>query len=139
MASKIFQGFVSDLLAGRISLATDTFKVMLVHGYAPEDTHARRADAARFEVSATGYDKGGSATSCTTQAGAGSTNILFSDVQWTVAGRLAATGAVIYKSRGGPASEDELVSYLDFGSEHVASNSTFSVHFADGIALRHAS
>ena len=67
MASLIFRNFPADLLSGRISPAVDTFHVLLVRGYAPDAAHTRRSDVERLEVQATGYDKGGKPTPCSTR------------------------------------------------------------------------
>jgi hypothetical protein len=52
--------------------------------------------------------------------------LTFAAVSWA-ASTITARGMVIYKSRGGASSADELVGYLDFGSDIISSGGTFSV------------
>lgn len=124
----IYDSFRADLLKG-ILHGGDPFYCMLVDGYSPDPKHSRRSDVNAHEITASGYDSGGKAVSLT-PVGA---RIAIEDVRWT--GSLAARGAVIYKSHGGPPSYDELVGYLDFGKLVSSTDSTFTVHFQDGIPL----
>jgi len=43
---------------------------------------------------------------------------------------------VVYKSRGGASSADELVCYLDFGSDVVSTNGTFSVSVTSPLRIQ---
>ena len=50
----------------------------------------------------------------------------FAATNWPTS-TITAAGAVIYKSRGGASSADELIFYNDFGGNVSSSNATFSV------------
>ncbi|MGO8991804.1 MAG: hypothetical protein ACLQVI_00640 [Polyangiaceae bacterium] len=132
----IYDNFPADLLSGKISPSSDDFKLCLLRDYTPDAAHTRRSDVAPEEVKATGYDRGGKPVSCAVKAVGDRLQIVFDDVVWTIAGQLEATGGAVYKARGGPASEDELVCYLDFGRVAACTDGTFTAHFTSGIAVR---
>lgn len=129
MASMIYNSCLRDLCVGNIDFDTDTFKMMLVtSSYTPSKAHDKRDDITN-EVTGTGYTAGGN--SCTpTVAAVDNTNndveITFAVTDWTTA-TITARGGVIYKSRGGAASADELVGYVDFGADITSTAGTFSV------------
>lgn len=139
MASLIFHSCIRDALTGGIDFDTDTFKCMLVtSSYTPDkDTHDRRNDVTN-EVSGTGYSSGGATVTCTVAAvdtGNDDVEVSFSNPSWTTA-TITARGAVIYKSRGGASSADELVAYVDFGSDIVSTAGTFAVTFTSPLKFQ---
>jgi hypothetical protein len=122
---------------GSIDLDTDTIKVMLVtSAYTPNaDTHDKRDDVTN-EVSGTGYSAGG-ATLANKSVTADNTDdegvFDADDVTWSTS-TITARGAVLYKSRGGASSADELICYFDFGSDQVSSSGNFTIAWnAEGI------
>lgn len=128
MASLIYNSCLDDLCKGNIDFDSDTFKMLLVTStYSAAKTHAKRSDVTN-EVSGTGYTAGGNACSVTVTKD--NTNnredISFTVTNWTTA-TITARAGVIYKSRGGLASADELVGYVDFGSDVTSTAGTFSV------------
>lgn len=129
MASIVYNSALDDLAKGAIDFDTDTFKIMLVtSSYTPnKDTHTKRSDVTN-EVSGTGYTSGGDTTAVTVTKDTANDrlDIDFGNVSWSSA-TLTARGGVIYKSRGGLASADELVAYLDFTSDVTSTNGTFTV------------
>jgi hypothetical protein len=129
MASLIYNSFVDDMARGAIDLDTDTFKVLLVtSAYAPnKDTDLKRS-AVTNEVSGTGYTAGGVTTACTVTKSTANDRVTlsFAAVNWA-SSTITARAAVIYKSRGGAASSDELVCYVDFGADVSSSSATFSL------------
>jgi len=129
MASLIYNSFVDDMARGAIDLDTDTFKVMLVTSSynADKDTHLKRS-AVTNEVSGTGYTAGGVTTACTVTKSTANDRVTlsFAAVNWA-SSTITARAAVIYKSRGGASSADELVCYLDFVSDVSSTASTFSL------------
>lgn len=139
MANAIYNSFKFDCSTGTIDLNTDTFKIMLVTAtYSPNiDTHTKRSDITN-EVSGTGYTAGGatlSGVTVTNDTANDRTSFDATDPTWP-SSTITARGAVIYKSRGGAASADELVCYLDFGSDITSTAATFTVTFgANGILL----
>lgn len=137
MADVVYNSFKKYVIDGTIDLNTDTFKVMLVtSSYTPnKDTHDFRDDITN-EVSGTGYTAGGAALANPTVT-QDDTNDLAKwdadDVSWATA-TITARAAVIYKSRGGAASADELICYKDFGSDKTSTADTFTIQWhADGI------
>lgn len=137
MADIIYNSFLRDVWNGTIDLDTDTFKIMLVtSSYAADrDAHTKRSDITN-EVSGTGYTAGGMAISgLSVVANNTSDRGVWdgTDPQWT-SSTITARGAVIYKSRGGASSADELVKYIDFGTDKSSSGGNFTIQFhTDGI------
>lgn len=129
MASLIYNSAIRDALTGALDYDTDTFKVMLTNGYTPnKDTHTKRSDVTG-EVTGTGYTAGGAATT-TTVAAVDAANddveITTGAANWPTS-TITADGAVIYKSRGGAASADELVCFVDFGGDIISTAGTFAL------------
>lgn len=133
MASAIFNSFKRDIMNGAIDLDTDTVNVMLVtSSYTPDiDAHTKRSDITN-EVSGTGYSAGGSALAGKTVAvdntddeGVFDAN----DLSWATS-TITARGAVLYKARGGASSADELICYIDFGSNITSTAGTFLITWA---------
>ena len=129
MASLVYNSAIRDAAVGNIDFDTDTFKMMLVTStYTASKSHAKRSDITN-EVTGTGYTAGGNAAACTVAATDNVNNdveITFSITSWTSA-TITARAGVIYKSRGGASSADELVGYVDFTSDTTSTNGTFAV------------
>ena len=132
MASLVFNSYYEDKDKGNIIPHTDTFKrVLVTSSYVPnKDTHTKRSDVTN-EITATGYTAGGAATTCTVSKDTATDKIsnVFASTSWASFTGSAA-GAVIYKSRGGASSADELVAYEDFGGTISVTGATFSVSAA---------
>lgn len=109
--------FNSDVFRQRITLESDTIRVMLVNGYTPNPAHARRSDAVAFEVTGAGYTAGGEVAAATIVEDATDhrTDVDLAGHMWADA-TITATGAVYYKARGGAPEDDELVLAIDFGA-----------------------
>lgn len=129
MASLIFNSGLDDAFRAIIDFDSDTFKVLLcTSAYAAnKDTHTKRSDVTN-EVVGTGYTAGGAAATVTVTKDTGNDRIDVSlgSASWASA-TITARFAVYYKSRGGAASADELVAVIDFGSDVVSTNGTFSL------------
>jgi hypothetical protein len=129
MASLIYNSAVDDMARGAIDFDTDTFKVMLVtSSYTPnKDTDLKRS-AVTNEVSGTGYTAGGVTSACTVTKDTANDRVTlsFAAVNWATS-TITARAAVIFKSRGGASSADELVCYVDFGGDVSSSSATFSL------------
>ena len=128
-SSTSYDSLTHDLAAGNVNLATDTLYVMLVTGYTPnKGTHKHRSDVTASEVVGTGYTAGGQAL-----AGIAATEddtnhwtlLTATNPAWTTA-TISATGAVVYKHRGGASSADELIGYVDFGGTVTSTAATFT-------------
>lgn len=137
MADVLYNSFKRDIMNGAIDLDTDTIKVMLVTAsYTPDqDAHTKRSDITN-EVVGTGYTTGGSALAgkAVTADNTGNKGVFDADdIAWT-SSTITARGAVLYKSRGGASSADELICYLDFTADKVSTTGTFTIAWnASGI------
>jgi hypothetical protein len=138
MASLIYNSCLDDMARGAIDFDSDTFKCMLVtSAYTPDkDSHTKRSSVTN-EVSGTGYTAGGAVVAATVTKDTGNDrlDIAFANPSWAGAS-ITARGGVIYKSRGGASSADELVAYLDFGSDATATNGTFAVTISSPLRLQ---
>jgi hypothetical protein len=129
MASFIYNSCIDDLARGAIDFDTDTFKLMLVTSSytANKDTHLKRSSVTN-EVSGTGYTAGGAATACTVAKNTTDNRVTLTFAAVTFAtSTITARGGVIYKSRGGADTADELVAYVDFGGNVSSTAANFSV------------
>jgi len=129
MASLIYDSYFDDLNKGNIVPNTDSFKGMLVTAsYTPnKGTHAKRNDITN-EVTGTGYTAGG--TAVTLSVSLDTTNhradVTATGPSWA-SSTITARALVVYKSRGGASSADNLVCYIDFGSDVSSTGATFQV------------
>lgn len=128
-ASTSFDSTTYDVATGAIVLASDTLYVLLVNGYIPNAvTHQKRSDVTG-EVTGTGYTAGGQAlagVAATKDTTNHWTLMTATNPAWAGA-TIAATGAVVYKHRGGLATADELISYVDFGGTVTSTANPFTV------------
>lgn len=137
MADVVYNSFKRDIMNGSLDLDTDTIKVMLVTStYTPDqDAHTKRSDITN-EVVGTGYVAGGSALAnkAVTVDNTDNEGVFDADdLSWASA-TITARGAVLYKSRGGAASADELLCYFDFGVDKTSTAGTFLITWnAEGI------
>jgi hypothetical protein len=129
MASLIYNSAIDDMARNNIDFDANTFKAMLVtSSYTPnKDTHDKRDDVTN-EATGTGYTAGGVTTACTVTKDTANDRVTlqFAAVSWATS-TITARALVIYKSRGGASSADELVAYNDFGSNVSSTAGTFSV------------
>lgn len=131
MPSLVYNSAVRDIATGAIDLDTDTFRAMLVTAAYVEDkdTHTRRSNVTN-EVTGTGYTAGG-VTIVPTVAAVDTANdrvvVTFPAVNWP-SSTITARKMVVYKSRGGAATADELVFINDFGADVVSVNGTLTVN-----------
>lgn len=119
-----------NLAKGNIDLDTDTFKIMLTtSAYTPDqDAHDFRNDVTN-EVTGTGYTAGGatlSGVSVTYDSASNQVRISWTDPTWPTS-TITARTAVIYKSRGGASSADELLAYVTEAADVTSTAATFTV------------
>lgn len=130
MASLIYNSCTDDLARGAIDFDTDTFKMLLVTSSytANKDTHDKRDDVTNEVANGNGYTTGGETTACTVTKDTANDRVTlaFAATSWATS-TITAAGAVIYKSRGGASSADELVAFIDFGGDVASTGATFSV------------
>lgn len=138
-ASLIYDSFADDLVKGNIVPNTDTYKVILVSAYTPaKTTDLKRSAVTAKEISGTGYTAGGKTVTCTVAKNTGSnteTLTFGAPANWTTS-TFSADGLVIYKSRGGADTADELVAYVDFGGTITCTAGTFSVTFSSPLTIQ---
>lgn len=118
-----------NVCKGAIDLDTDTFKAMLTtSSYTPDqDAHDFRDDVTN-EITGDGYTAGGFTLVSPALSFDGTSNEVrwdWGDPQWTEA-TFTARRMVIYKSRGGASTADELVMWVDFGADETVSAGTFT-------------
>lgn len=137
MASIIYNSALEDAVIGNIDFNTDSFKIILVtSSYAADkDAHTKRSDVTN-EVSGLGYTTGGVSTAVTVTKDTANdrVDIDFADVSWASA-TITAAGAVIYKTTGSAAA-DNLVAYMDFGSDITSTNGTFTVDVTSPLRIQ---
>lgn len=130
MASLIFNSALDDEARGNIDFDSDTFWCMLVAAaYTPDkDTHTKRSDVTNEVANSGSYTAGGQVATVTVTKDTVNDRIDISlgAESWTAA-TIAAAGAVYYKRRGGLASADELVAYIDFGGVITSTLGTFAL------------
>lgn len=137
MAYTGYCSMLDKLVKASINYETDTFKILLTtSGYSPnQDTHDFRDDIGANEVAgggSTGYTAGGVTVDLSTSLDVGNNRLVVTipQGQWTTGagGTLTARTAVLYKSRGGASSADELIAYSSEAGDQTASNGgTFTV------------
>lgn len=138
MATLTYNSFWDDVCRGNINPSVDTFKAMICTStYVPDkDAHTKRSNVTN-EVTGTGYTAGGTAVTCTVAKDTANDRITltFSNPSWassTITGRQV----VIYKSRGGASTADELVAVADNGSDVISTNGTWTFTFSAPITLQ---
>jgi hypothetical protein len=118
-----------DLGNNNVDLGADTFKAMLVtSAYTFDFAHDRRDDVTN-EVVGTGYTAGGVTLTGVTYVIDGTNRRYkfdFNDPSWA-SSTITARGCWVYKSRGGAASADELVAFIDFEQDESSSNTEFKI------------
>jgi hypothetical protein len=128
MATLIYDSCIDDTVRGAIDWDADTFKAMIVTDtYTPnKGSHTRRSDVTN-EVTGTGYTAGGLAVTATVTKDTTNhrVDITFSDPSWTTA-TITGRGIVVYKSRGGASSADELLFAITNGSDVSSTAGTWS-------------
>jgi hypothetical protein len=142
MPSLVYNSFMRDIATGAVDCDTDTFKMLLVTStYTAAKSHAKRSDITNEVAAGSGYTTGGNACALTVAATDNVNNdveISFSVTSWTSA-TITARAGVIYKSRGGASSADELVGYVDFLSNITSTNGTFAVTVSTPLSLTNPS
>lgn len=129
MASLIYNSCLADALSGAIDFSGDSFKVMLCSsGYSPDKDADTKRSNVTGEVTGTGYTAGGAAmtVSVTKDTVNDRIDVALGGISLPDA-TITARFAVYYKSRGGVAANDELVAVVDFGTDVIATNGTWSL------------
>jgi hypothetical protein len=112
----VYNSAVDDIVSGDIDLAWDQFRMLVVGNiYVPDkDGHAKRSDVID-EIASPNYPPKGVILTQSITKDAEGLSIQFGTVTLRNINETA-RGAVIYKHRGGAASQDELLVYIDFGN-----------------------
>lgn len=130
MAFFPYNSVLRDEAIGGINYNADTFKVMLVTSAYTEnkDTHTKRSDITN-EVVGAGYTAGGNVITVTVPAVDNVNDrldISLGGTTWPTS-TITARKAVIYKSRGGAATADELIAVVDFVTDVSTTVGTFTL------------
>jgi uncharacterized protein YdaL len=134
MANLIYNSVTLEIQKQVINLETDTIKMMLVtSAYVPNvDTHSKRSHITG-EISGGGYPAGGIVLDNKTLTQDNDINKTIwdaDDVTFTGIALDDCAGCVLYKSRGGAASADELITYLGFPEPVTMTSGIFIVPFS---------
>jgi len=125
MASIVYDSFLADVFAGNCTTAS-TYKAMLVSSSYSEDrgAHSKRSSVTS-EVTGTGYTAGGASItlSASLSTSTHKLTLTIGSVSWS-SSTITARKLVVYRSRGGASSADELVCCIDNGTDLVSSSST---------------
>lgn len=140
MTNLIYDSFYEDMATGNIILGTHSFKAMLVSdSYTPSLAHNRRDDVTN-EITGTGYTSGGNTATPTVTL---NTTLHRLEITWAVTAWTSATinarGVVIYRSRGGASSADELVACWTFGADVSITAGDYTVTIPDPMILQNNS
>lgn len=141
MASLAYLSGVHDILRGNIDCDTDTFKMMLVGSsyVANGITHTKRSDVTA-ECTGIGYTAGGIPVTATVTKDTANNRVDMALTAPDLVGvNFDGTGAragVVYKSRGGAASADELLAYVDFGSDKDPNGGTLAFNFTSPLRIQ---
>jgi hypothetical protein len=122
---------LKDIHDGVVDLGTDTFKLMLTtSSYTPnQDTDHYRSTPEANEVVGTAYSAGGATLaggSLTYDTGTNQVRMAWTSPTWSTS-TITARTAVIYKSRGGASSADEVVAYCTEAGDISSTGGTFTV------------
>jgi hypothetical protein len=135
MANVMYNSAKRDFLKAVINCETDTIKVMLVGaGYTFDiDAHQKRSHVIAHEITGAGYTAGGVALANKTVTIDTDTDKAIFNADDPVIPNATipgAVGAVVYKSRGGAASADELICYNQFPEPAFSTNGNFVINIA---------
>lgn len=129
MASIVYNSFLKDLADNNIDLGSDTINVMLVQStYTPDKDHNRRNDITN-EASGSGYSSGGSALASVTTTQDDTNDWFVFDAADLSFGTVSISFRyiILYKSRGGASSADELIICIDTGATQTYSGSALTL------------
>lgn len=120
---------VKFVVTGAVDLDTDTFKTSLhTSTFTPnQDTNDFFDDATNEVANGSGYVTGGltlATVAVTYDSASNETRIDWADFTWNFTGSKTWRYGIVRKARGGAASADELVAYLDWGADQTSSVDT---------------
>ena len=138
MVDTLYNSYNKDIIDGNIALGSNTFKIMLVNStYVPSsDSHQKRSDITN-EITGGGYTAGGIALANVVVTRDDANDVVRFDADDAVFSALTNTfrGAVVYKDTGAAATDNLLV-YLDFGSDQTSNGGDATINFnANGIIV----
>jgi hypothetical protein len=138
MPSLIYNSCLADALQGNINFASSTLRMMLVtSGYTADKTHTKRSSITN-EITGTNYTAGGAVITSTVSVDntLSQVKVNFGNASWSALTASGIRAGVIYRSRGGAASADELVAYVDFGGDFAAAAGTFVATMSTPLAIQ---
>lgn len=134
--TQAYNNVLINMANGKVNPNSNTFKMILVHGYTFDPTHNQLTDVNAFEIAAGGgYSTGGITLTgrSWTNNGAGKTKLDFDDASLTLSGAVGPVqGAIVYSDTS---AQKNVLCYIDFdGDVSGISSDQFVVAFgADGL------
>lgn len=127
----IYDSYFDDSAKGNLIYSSITVKCMLVtSSYTFAKTHAKRSDITNEIAASGGYSAGGFTATCSQTSDTTNHRL---DVSLGGSGAtystatITARGAVYYRSRGGASSADELIAFVDFGSDVTSTGAAWTL------------
>lgn len=137
VTAKLYGAGVAAFLDGRVDWDSDTVNVSLhTATYTPDQDADDFFNDATNEISGGGYPAGGVALAGKTRtydAGTNAVKLDADDVSFTFTASKTFRYAVIRKARGGAASADELIAYVDFGTDQTTDQTFVIAWHANGV------
>lgn len=123
---------LAHALKGDLDCVTDTLKMSLhTSTYTPSQDNDDYHNDATNEITGTGYTAGGVTLASKAVVHDDTNNRVeldFDNPSWGPGATLSGVKyGVVYKSRGGAATADELAGYLTFDADQSVSNATFTI------------
>lgn len=116
----VYTSALEEMATGTVDFDTDTFKCMLVTSAYTfnKDSHSRRSDIGNEVATGGDYAAGGPVIAVTVVKSDSNdrVDIVFAGFSLATTAFANVRGAVFYKSRGGLASADEVIAYVNFGT-----------------------
>jgi hypothetical protein len=137
MASFLYNNAVSDFYAGNMQTGHTYYVMLVTSSYTPSRSHDKRNDITN-EVVGAGYVANGTpiVVSITNDDAGNRTVISFNEPSWA-ASTITARRAVVYRSRGGASSADELMCCFDFGGDITSTAGTFALDQTTPFYINH--
>ena len=142
MADFAFNSLCYDLGVNDIKFDTDSFKMMLLtSAYTPDRGDKKRSELTTYEATGAGYSAGGKSITVILQNPDDINNrvdvTLPASTTWS-SSTITARYAVIYKSRGGSDTLDELICLIDFTTDQSSESGNFIVYITQPLRFQYS-
>jgi hypothetical protein len=123
VAVTIYHGFKYLQFTNSVDVLSDILKVMLVNDYVVVPNHEFVSDVQVDEASGTGYTAGGKVLAGRTLTAVAPIILDADNVEWPMSS-ITATGAILYKDTGDPATSP-LIAYYPYTSVKISTDGEF--------------